>query len=158
MKKFKTYFLIGIGGIGMSSIAQYLLLRGFKVFGYDRISSDITDLLESKGAVISFTDSVNSIKNFLKKSKIQIIYSAAIKPEHPILSYFVLNGHVPIKRAVFLASIVNDTESYAVAGTHGKTTTSSILTHIFKNIKVSFSAFVGGIMLPEKTNFIHKGF
>ena len=158
MKNFKTYFLIGIGGIGMSSIAQYLLLKGCKVFGYDRTSSYITDLLESKGAVISFTDSVNSIQKYFKKSKIQIIYSAAIKPEHPILSYFVLNGHVPIKRAVFLASIVNDTESYAVAGTHGKTTTSSILTHIFKNLKVSFSAFVGGIMLPEKTNFIYKGF
>ena len=143
----------------MSSIAQYLILKGYRVFGYDRVSSGITDLLEKKGAIISFDKSIsNDVLKHSKKSEIQIIYSAAIKPEHPLLSYFILNGHVPIKRAVFLASIVNDTESYAVAGTHGKTTTSAILTHIFKNINIPFSAFVGGIMLPEKTNFIHNGF
>ena len=158
MKGLKTYFLIGIGGIGMSSIAQYLILKGYNVFGFDRASSAITDLLESKGVKISFTESINDIPEYSEKSKIEIIYSAAIKPEHPIFSYFIRKGYNPIKRAVFLASIVNNTESYAIAGTHGKTTTSGILTHIFKNTKTSFSAFVGGIMLPEKTNFIHNGF
>ena len=159
MKVFKVYFLIGIGGIGMSSIAQYLILKGYKVFGYDRVSSGITDLLQDKGAIINFDESINNnMLKYFKKREIQIIYSAAIKSEHSILSFFILNGYSPIKRAVFLASIVNDTESYAIAGTHGKTTTSAILTHIFKNINISFSAFVGGIMLPEKTNFIHNGF
>ncbi|MDA9685400.1 UDP-N-acetylmuramate--L-alanine ligase [Flavobacteriaceae bacterium] len=158
MKKNKIYFLIGIGGIGMSSIAQYLIHQGHKVYGYDRYSSDITDLLESKGVNISYTKSIHEIPKSSKISDIKIIYSAAIKPEHPVLNYFILNGHVPIKRAVFLASIVNSSELYAVAGTHGKTTTSSILTHIFKTLNMSFSAFVGGMMLPDKTNFIFNGF
>ena len=158
MKDFKTYFLIGIGGIGMSSIAQYLIIKGYNVLGYDRSSSAITDLLESKGAKISFTESINDIPEYSEKSEIAIIYSVAIKPEDPIFSYFIRKGYNPIKRSVFLASLVNDTESYAIAGTHGKTTTSAILTHIFKNTNASFSAFVGGIMLPEKTNFIHNGF
>ena len=142
----------------MSSIAQYLILKGFNVFGYDRVSSAITNLLESKGAEIIYQKSINNLSKYLKENGLEVIYSSAIKFEHQVLSFFINKGYEPIKRAVFLASLVNVTESYAVAGTHGKTTTSAILTHIFKNTNASFSAFVGGIMLPEKTNFIHRGF
>ena len=160
MKNIKAYFLIGIGGIGMSSLAQYLIFKGFKVYGYDRSSSEITNLLQVKGAEIEFlfNESIKSLNKNYVKSEIKIIYSAAIKIQNPILKYFISNGHMPLKRSTFLASIVNKTESYAIAGTHGKTTTSAILTHIFKTINMSFSAFVGGIMLPEKTNFIYNGF
>ena len=142
----------------MSSIAQYLIIKGYNVMGYDLVPSSITDLLKSKGVKMFDENSINDLSNNFKDMGLEIIYSSAIKNENIILSYFIDKGYKPIKRAVFLALLVNNTESYAIAGTHGKTTTSAILTHIFKNTNTSFSAFVGGIMLPEKTNFIHEGF
>ncbi len=158
MKNNKSFFLIGIGGIGMSSIAQYLILKGYSVYGYDRTLTEITNLLESKGAKISFNKSLDDISLNSKLDDMQVIYSAAIKENHPVYLLFINKGFEPIKRAVFLASVVNNTESYAIAGTHGKTTTASILTHIFKQTNLSFSSFVGGVMMPDKTNFIYNGF
>ena len=137
----------------MSSIAQYLILKGYSVYGYDRTLSKITNLLESKGAKISFSKSLDDISLNSKLDDMQVIYSAAIKENHPVYLLFVNKGFEPIKRAVFLASVVNKTESYAVAGTHGKTTTAAILTHIFKQINLSFSSFVGGIMMPRNCFF-----
>ena len=158
MKNKKAFFLIGVGGIGMSSIAQHLIFKGHNVFGYDRNSSSITDLLEEKGVLIAFSHSVNYLIKGYKIGNIKVIYSAAIKINHPVFKFFIDRGCIPIKRSVFLASLVNETESFAVAGTHGKTTTSAILTHIFKKTDTSFSSFVGGVMLPDKTNYIHNGF
>tara|TARA_B100000686_G_scaffold168769_1_gene176083 strand:- start:3609 stop:4934 length:1326 start_codon:yes stop_codon:yes gene_type:complete len=158
LEKIKKYCLLGIGGIGMSSIAQYLMIKKFKVFGFDRFSTSITKMLENKGAKISFAESINNIPSSFNSSEVEIIYSAAINNNHPILSYFISNGYKITKRASFLADLVNNTESYAIAGTHGKTTTSAILTHIFKNNKFSFSSFVGGIMVSENTNFLNQGF
>jgi UDP-N-acetylmuramate--alanine ligase len=158
LKNKKAFFLIGVGGIGMSSIAQHLIFKGYNVFGYDRNSSSITDLLEEKGVLITFSHSVNYLIKGYKIDNIKVIYSAAIKINHPVFRFFIDRGCIPTKRSVFLASLVNETESFAVAGTHGKTTTSAILTHIFKKTDTSFSSFVGGVMLPEKTNYIHNGF
>ncbi len=142
----------------MSSIAQHLIFKGHNVFGYDRNSSSITDLLEEKGVLIAFSHSVNYLIKGYKIDNIKVIYSAAIKINHPVFRFFIDRGCIPTKRSVFLASLVNETESFAVAGTHGKTTTSAILTHIFKKTDTSFSSFVGGVMLPDKTNYIHNGF
>ncbi len=158
MKNKKLYYLLGIGGVGMSSIAQYLILKGYKVYGFDNSHSVITKMLENKGLNIIYDNSIDKIQSTIQGSDIEVVYSAAIKTDHPIFSYFIDKGFKPIKRAVFLASIVNESESYAVAGTHGKTTTSSILTHIFSYSNLSFSAFVGGLMLPQKTNFLSSGF
>ena len=141
----------------MSSIAQYLILKGYKVYGFDNSHSVITKMLENKGINIWYDNSIDKIQSTIQGSDIEVVYSAAIKTDHPIFSYFIDKGFKPIKRAVFLASIVNESESYAVAGTHGKTTTSSILTHILSYSNLSFSAFDGGLMLQQKTYFLCSG-
>tara|TARA_B100001057_G_scaffold495735_1_gene595440 strand:+ start:6174 stop:7517 length:1344 start_codon:yes stop_codon:yes gene_type:complete len=158
LKKKKLYYLLGAGGIGMSSIAQYLKAKGYDVFGFDNNYSVVTKLLEDKGIIMNYGNSIKSIQKINTNDNLEVIYSSAIKNDHPVFSYFVDKGFEPIKRAVFLASQVNSSESYAVSGTHGKTTTSAILAHIFNSSNLSFSAFVGGLMLPQNTNFINKGF
>tara|TARA_B100001741_G_C16555119_1_gene602126 strand:- start:2764 stop:4083 length:1320 start_codon:yes stop_codon:yes gene_type:complete len=157
LKNKNLYFLLGIGGIGMSSIAQYLILKGHKVYGFDNSHSSITKMLENKGIIINYDNSIKKLE-LISQKNVEVIYSSAIKKDHPVFSFFVNKGFKPIKRAAFLASIVNESESYAISGTHGKTTTSAILTHIFDYSNLSFSAFVGGLILPYKTNFINNGF
>ena len=141
----------------MSSIAQYLIFKGYKVYGFDNSCSSITKMLENKGIIIDYDNSIEKLE-LISQKNVQVIYSSAIKKDHPVFSFFVNKGFKPIKRAVFLASIVNRSESYAISGTHGKTTTSAILTHIFHYSNLSFSAFLGGLMLPHKTNFVNNGF
>ncbi|NND77167.1 MAG: UDP-N-acetylmuramate--L-alanine ligase [Flavobacteriales bacterium] len=153
-----SVFFVGIGGIGMSAIAFYMLSKNIQVYGYDRVSSKITKELESKGARIIYVDETEKIdQNFLDagKERTTVIYTPAIPRDHNILSYFLDNGHEVVKRSDLLQRILKGFKILAVAGTHGKTTTSSILAHIL-NESIGCNAFLGGIANNFSSNYIEN--
>jgi len=153
----KIYYFIGIGGVGMSALARLCLKDGYSVYGYDKISSEITDQLIKKGINIIFDNSVSALNELLLSTEVQIIYSAAIPNSHPQLEFYKKQGNNVIKRAEFLSKICNNKKTLAVAGTHGKTTTSSILTHIFYKSNQSFTSIMGGFFNNNLSNLIKTG-
>jgi|SaaInl85LU_5_DNA_1037374.scaffolds.fasta_scaffold06957_3 UDP-N-acetylmuramate--alanine ligase len=154
----KSYFFLGIGGIGMSALARYVLAQGHKVLGYDKVPSVITESLINSGAVITF-DSVLSpeLLSAMDPKDTLVIWTPAIKSDHPWKQYFDQEGFCMEKRAVFLARITAHTRCLAIAGTHGKTTTSSILAHILAAARSSVTAFLGGIAQNYQSNFVSQG-
>ena len=156
-KQKNIFYFIGIGGVGMSALARLCLKEGCKVYGYDKTSSEITEHLSKHGIKIIFDDSVKALQNLLLSTNIQIVYSAAIPDSHPQLVFFKKQGNNVIKRAEFLAKVCNNKKTLAVAGTHGKTTTSSILTHIFSKTNQSFISVMGGFFNNDSSNLIQTG-
>ena len=151
-------FFIGIGGIGMSALANYFLQKNIQVYGYDRETSIITEKLKNLGSSIiyNYNDfNVNELKSDLDNTL--VIYTPAISKEHPMLTKFKENKFNIFKRAEVLQKISENSKCIAVAGTHGKTTTSAILAHILKVSDLRFSAFVGGIMVNYNSNFLYNG-
>ena len=151
-------FFIGIGGIGMSALANYFLQKNIQVYGYDREASVISENLTNLGSNImyNFNDfNVNEFKSDIDNTL--VIYTPAISKEHPLLIKFKENEFNVFKRAEVLQKISENSKCIAVAGTHGKTTTSSILAHILKVSDLKFSAFVGGIMVNYNSNFLYNG-
>ena len=155
IKTYKNIYLVGIGGIGMSALANYFYSQNKNVYGYDRVKSTLTENLEKKGVEISYEDNINSIPLvFNSSSKDQlVIYSSAISNNN-ILSYFSENSYDVCKRSKALGLISEHYYTIAVAGTHGKTTTSIMLSHILKQSNVSCTAFLGGISKNYDTNFL----
>lgn len=153
----KNYFFLGIGGIGTSALASYFREQGFLVGGYDRVTSAITQDLTQQGVMIQYDWNVDQLPNFVHPADTQVVTTAAIGKEQPIYQYFFENGYAIEKRAVTLARIANAQKCIAVAGTHGKTSTLAVLTHIFATAEVSFTAFVGGVLCGYETNYLHKG-
>lgn len=153
----KVYF-IGAGGIGMSALAKYMLHLGKEVAGYDRTPSIITQTLSDLGMYIQFSDDLQLIpEKFIDKQTL-IVYTPAIKKEeNRILTYFLNQAYQVIKRAEFLAQITKNTISLAVAGTHGKTSTSSLLGHILKENNISATSFLGGIATNYNSNLLLGG-
>ena len=152
-KTIHNVYFIGIGGIGMSAIARYFSVNGKKVFGYDKTPSPITKSLEDIGVEIHFNDAVKNIPiSCLNKESTLIVYTPAIPSEHEELNYFINNGFTLLKRADILGEITKNTFCLAVAGTHGKTTTSSILGHIMQPHKAT--SFLGGIAENYDSNLI----
>ena len=148
----KVYF-IGIGGIGMSAIAHYFASNGKQVAGYDKTPSQITRALEVKGIEIHFEDALDKIPiSFFKKEETLIVYTPAIPENHVELNYFIEHNFIVLKRAEILGMITETTFCLAVAGTHGKTTTSSILGHIMA--QVGATSFLGGIAENYNSNLI----
>tara|TARA_R110002126_G_scaffold152203_4_gene299323 strand:+ start:24632 stop:26035 length:1404 start_codon:yes stop_codon:yes gene_type:complete len=146
-------FFIGIGGIGMSAIARYFTTNGKKVAGYDKTPSQITTDLEVLGVEIYFEDTLQNIPiSFLNKDKTLVVYTPAISKQHIQLNYFLDNDFTILKRAEILGRITESTFCLAVAGTHGKTTTSSILGHIMATEKAT--SFLGGIAENYNSNLI----
>ncbi|PID71207.1 MAG: UDP-N-acetylmuramate--L-alanine ligase [Flavobacteriales bacterium] len=157
-KDLKHIYFIGIGGIGMSALAKYFAVSGFKVAGYDRTPSAITKSLEEIGVAIHFTDNVKEIpKNFLNKADTLVVYTPAIPKNHKEYNYFINNKFSVFKRAQLLGLITKNTFSFAVAGTHGKTTTSSILGHILHESGLNATSFLGGIAENYNSNLIQGG-
>jgi len=155
---YESLYFIGIGGIGMSALARYFSVNGKKVAGYDKVASKITESLEKLGIEIHFEDEEKKIpKAFLEKEKSLIIYTPAIPKENKEYNYFKENGFVILKRAEVLGLITKNTTCFAVAGTHGKTTTSTILGHILKEAGVNATSFLGGIAENYKSNLILGG-
>ena len=158
LENYKHIYFLGIGGIGMSSLALYVLNENKVVGGYDKVKSEITDTLISQGATINFNDEFKIIpKSFLDKENTLIIYTPAIPLSNKQFVFFKKSGFTIMKRSELLGEISKDKFCIAIAGTHGKTTTSSILSHILFDNNLNFTSFVGGISENYNTNLIQNG-
>ena len=158
LENYKHIYFLGIGGIGMSSLALYVLNENKVVGGYDKVKSEITDTLISHGAVINFSDEFKIIpKSFLDKENTLIIYTPAIPLSNKQFVFFKKSGFRILKRSELLGEISKDKFCIAIAGTHGKTTTSSILSHILFDNNLNFTSFIGGISENYNTNLIQNG-
>ncbi len=146
-------YLIGIGGIGMSALARYFQFSGRKVYGYDRNRSTLCEQLEAEGMKIHYEDDPKQIPKQFDKENSLIIYTPAIPEDHQELAYFQKAGFALKKRAQILGMIAQKHRCLGVAGTHGKTTTSSLLAHLFRANLKEISAFLGGISTNYNTNF-----
>lgn len=150
----KRVYFVGIGGIGMSALARYFMHKELPVAGYDRVASDITRSLEQQGSHIHYTDSISSIPpEFLNSQGTLVIYTPAVPPTHTELSYFRANGFNLMKRAQVLGLIASGYRTLAVAGTHGKTTTSTLLAHLLST-ELGCDAFLGGISRNFESNLV----
>ena len=152
-----VYFL-GIGGIGMSALARFFLAAGKKVSGYDRTSTPLTDDLKKEGMHIHFEDNVEMIplpyRQISAKDQTLIVLTPAIPSNHSELNFFRSNDYTIMKRSAVLGFITDKQTTYGVAGTHGKTTTSSILSHILHTAGRNCTAFLGGISVNFKSNLL----
>jgi len=150
----KVYF-VGIGGIGMSALARFFASKGISVSGYDKTPSLVTEGLLELGVNVTFTDDESSIISEVKNDKkTLVVYTPAIPSENRILNFFKNNSYKMMKRSEVLGVISRSSFCLAVAGTHGKTTTSALLGHILTEFKTGASAFVGGIMTGYNSNLI----
>mgnify|MGYP001456685866 FL=1 len=155
---YKYYFFIGIGGIGMSSLANYLKIKNKKIAGYDREKTNVSKNLENIGIEIIYNYDFNKInKKFKDSDSTLVVYTPAISNEDVIFKFFNDFNFIMIKRSDLLASIVNNNFSVAIAGTHGKTTITAILSHILQNTKLNYTAFIGGITNDNNSNLNYYG-
>lgn len=153
----RVYF-VGIGGIGMSALARYFTTLKKMVAGYDKTPSDITHALTDLGIAITFNEDVNEIpKPYLDPEHTLIVYTPAIPKTHKQLVYFQTHGFTVMKRSQVLGMVTQNSYCFAVSGTHGKTTTTSILAHLLYECKASFTAFLGGVSENYNSNFISTG-
>ncbi|WP_426431369.1 UDP-N-acetylmuramate--L-alanine ligase [Winogradskyella sp. HB-48] len=158
LKAINNIYFIGIGGIGMSALARYFVANGKNVAGYDKTPSDITESLQELGVKVHFNDSVYEVKpEFLNKENTLVVYTPAIPKNHSEFNYFKDNGFKVYKRSQVLGEVTKQTTCLAVAGTHGKTTTTSILGHLLNECNVPVTAFLGGISENYNSNLILNG-
>ena len=151
----KSVYFIGAGGIGMSALVRYFLSKGKKVGGYDRTPSELTERLIEEGAQIHYEESVELIgSDFLDAETTLIVYTPAIPDTHSELQYFRTNGFTIHKRAQVLGMLTRSGKGLCAAGTHGKTTTSSMAAHLLHQSKVGCNAFLGGISKNYGTNLL----
>lgn len=155
MKKFTKFYFLGIGGIGMSAIARYYQARGFEVAGYDRTKTKLTEDLQNEGMEITYDESEMGIPTkFLDKNKTLVVLTPAIPADHPQLVFFREKEFQVMKRAEVLGYITRQNKGICIAGTHGKTTTSTITAHLLRQSKVDCNAFLGGISNNYNTNLL----
>ena len=148
----KNIYFIGIGGIGMSAIARYYNAKGFKVSGYDRTPSPLTHALESEGIEVHYTDDISYIPNEVEDTL--VVYTPAIPADMGELVYVQEKGYRVIKRSRMLGEIAEGQRCMAVAGTHGKSTTSTMTSHLFMDSGEGCSAFLGGISKNYNSNLL----
>ena len=158
LNQIHNVYFIGIGGIGMSALARYFQFIGKNVAGYDKTQTQLTAELEENGIKIHFEDDVNLIDDSFKNTEnTLVVITPAVPKNHTEWNYFLANNFTVKKRAEVLGIITKDTFCFAVAGTHGKTTTSSILGHVLYESGVDVTAFLGGIVEGYNTNLIGSG-
>jgi UDP-N-acetylmuramate--alanine ligase len=150
-------YFIGIGGIGMSALARYFNCIGKTVVGYDKTATHLTDELIAEGIAIHFEDNIAEIPSHFYTENTLVVVTPAVPVTHSEWNYFVEREYTIKKRAEVLGIITQDTYTFAVAGTHGKTTTSAILGHILFESGVDVTAFVGGILENYDSNLIGRG-
>lgn len=155
----KQVYFLGIGGIGMSAIARYFLASGKRVAGYDKTATPLTDALQREGMEISFEDHVDAIPQAFKTGNAVgdtlVVLTPAVPAHHTGLNYFREHNYAVLKRSQVLGLITEGQTTYGVAGTHGKTTTSSILAHILSVAGRNVSAFLGGISVNLNSNLLN---
>ena len=151
----KSVYFIGAGGIGMSALVRYFLSKGKNVGGYDRTPSELTLKLIEEGAAIGYDDSPESIPTaFLQPESTLIVYTAAMPEDHILLQYFRHHGFTVYKRAQVLGMLTRSSKGLCAAGTHGKTTTSTMTAHLLHQSQVGCDAFLGGISKNYGTNLL----
>jgi UDP-N-acetylmuramate--alanine ligase len=149
------FYFIGAGGIGMSNLVRYFLAEGKQVAGYDKVESTLTRQLNEEGASIHYDDNVHLIpESFKNKENTLVIYTPAVPSDHSELTFFRENGFQLMKRAQVLGEITRTKRGICVAGTHGKTTTSSMIAHLLKQSSVDCNAFLGGIQKNYDNNLL----
>ena len=156
-KSTHSYYFIGIGGMGMSALARLCLIKGHRVFGYDETPSQIINDLILEGAQVIYDLSPEALPSEVLDKNIEVVYTAAISRDHPQLKYFFAQGNNVRKRSVFLAELTSKIKTLAISGTHGKTTTSAFLTHIFSETSQEFTSVMGGFFKNQKSNLIVEG-
>lgn len=158
LNQIHNVYFIGIGGIGMSALARYFQFIGKNVAGYDKTETQLTSELQENGIKIHFEDNINLIADSFKNSEnTLVVITPAVPKNHSEWNFFLDNGFTVKKRAEVLGIITKDTFCFAVAGTHGKTTTSSILGHILYESGIDVTAFLGGIVEGYDSNLIGTG-
>ena len=151
----KAIYFIGAGGIGMSALERYFNQNGYKVGGYDKTPSALTDSLISEGIEIHFEDNIDVVnKVFKDKENTIVCYTPAIPKDHGELNYFLQNGFKVMKRAQILGMLTANKKGLCFAGTHGKTTTSTMCAHLMHQSSLDCNAFLGGISKNYGTNYI----
>lgn len=151
----ESVYFIGAGGIGMSALVRYFLSKGKKVAGYDRTPSELTEKLIEEGANIHYDDNVELIpSDFCNPQTTLVVYTPAIPDTHSELSYFRKNGYSIQKRAQVLGMLTQTEKGLCVAGTHGKTTTSTMTAHLLHQSTIGCNAFLGGISKNYNTNLL----
>ncbi len=155
LKDIKSVYFIGAGGIGMSAIARYFVSRGLVVAGYDKTPSELTRQLEREGVLMHYEDDVEQIPHACRTNKSTlVIFTPAVPAEHSELVYFQQNGFTVMKRAQVLGILTEAHKGLCFAGTHGKTTTSTMCAHIMHQSRIDCNAFLGGISKNYETNYI----
>ena len=155
IEDFKNIYFVGIGGIGMSAIARYFKAIKKNVSGYDKTETLLTGELEKEGIDIIFKDSIKEIPDiYLNKKETLIVYTPAIPSNHEQLSFFKNENFQLMKRAQVLGFLSDPLNGIGIAGTHGKTTVSSLTAHILKNSTLDCNAFLGGIAKNYNTNLL----
>lgn len=155
IEQVKSVYFVGAGGIGMSNLERYFLTKKIKVAGYDRTKSELTNQLTKEGAELHFKDDVSLIPEYcLHIKETLVVYTPAIPESHSELTYFREHGFSIMKRAQVLGQITLASKGLCISGTHGKTTTSSMLAHILKQSAIECNAFLGGILKNYNSNLI----
>ena len=155
MQPQKIYFA-GAGGIGMAALERYFLSKGYRVAGYDRTETELTRQLAKEGVEITYNDTVDAIPADFRDcpQQVQVVYTPALPSDHPQLSYFRSQGYPVLKRSQVLGLITKGSKSLCFAGTHGKTTTSSMAAHLLNTSPVGCNAFLGGILRNYNSNLL----
>jgi len=157
LRDIKSVYFLGAGGIGMSALVRYFLAKGFKVGGYDRVRTQLTDNLENEGAMLHYSDDVDNIPAvFRDKAKTLVVYTPAVPQNHRELTFFREEGYAIYKRAAVLGMLTRSMKGLCVAGTHGKTTTSTMTAHLLHESEVGTNAFLGGISKNYNTNYLYS--
>jgi len=155
MKSYSNIYFVGAGGIGMAALERYFLSRGCKVAGYDRTPTDLTGALQDEGVEITFEDSAEAIPEaFRDPADTLVVYTPAVPDSHAGLRWFRDHGFEVVKRAAVLGLVTRHSKGFCFAGTHGKTTTSSMAAHTLHCMPCGCNAFLGGVLRNYGTNFL----
>jgi UDP-N-acetylmuramate--alanine ligase len=157
LDQYDSIYFLGIGGIGMSAIARWFKHKGLRVAGYDRTPTPLTHELLEEGMEIHFEDKIEFIPGYISKEKTLVIFTPAIPKNHVEHAYLKEQGYTILKRSEVLGLLTKNYKTIAVAGTHGKTTTSSLIAHILKSAGKNMVAFLGGITSNYESNLVMNG-
>ena len=155
MREFDSLYFVGAGGIGMAALERYYLAQGKRIAGYDRTPSDLTHALQQEGVHIDFDENPELIPDYCRDpERTLVVYTPAIPDTHQGLAYFREHGFEVLKRAALLGMVTRNSKGLCFAGTHGKTTTSSMAAHILHDSGIGCNAFLGGVLRNYNSNFL----